>query len=490
MTSTTLLPYIIFLAILVFSFLMTWLLTENHRLFVQNRNLQSRIEIMYRNIGNFIKKLESEADIYDTLNNIAQQIREDLGAEDIGIFVPDISSSAEHPRLHGASCTGTFPVLTQPAKTPSFINVEERNKFFRTETISPDTPSFLGDAFRERKIILRNLDEIKLAEYPLPSNVKCLLILPLIFGESFTGLIVAVNRSRRKKNHFSEEDCELLQKLSPIASIAASLVKGYGERDRQLRILTEMKLSSELMKKLLPIPDGQEEQLPYFLEHKGHFHFAARNIPCYEVSGDFYDFVCLNDGRYLALVADATGKGFSGCLLAAICHSFVQLLAERFTYLNEFMLDLNRLIFANSSLYQNLTAAAVVIDPAQKTVEITSAGHPPVLLSRADGSFESINLQGDAVGMWPNDEDPMFNTKTIQLNDGDKLCIYTDGIIEAQALNQELYGQERLEQLWQEHAPSSQQPLDLVDRILEDVNAFTAGAEQSDDQTIFVISAS
>ena len=105
MDTSSLLPCLIFLALLVFTIAMTWAFTEIHRLQIKNRSLLAHAEASRRAIGVFINKLGEQKEIYDALNIIAPQICEDIDAESVGIFVPDINAPHGRLSLHGASCT-------------------------------------------------------------------------------------------------------------------------------------------------------------------------------------------------------------------------------------------------------------------------------------------------------------------------------------------------------------------------------------------------
>ena len=479
MDTSSLLPYLIFLALLVLTIAMTWAFTEIHRLQIKNRSLLAHAEASRRAIGVFINKLGEQKEIYDALNIIAPQICEDIDAESVGIFVPDINAPHGRLSLHGASCTSAFPILTASAShTPRvFHDPRERTAFFRRETIDENDRTFLGEAYRLRQRILLNLDEVKLARQPLPANVRTLMILPLICAERFAGLIVAVNRGHHKRD-FTEEDLDQFAELSALVGMTASLVTIYGERAKQDRIRSEIAFSVELQKALLPaIP-----------KHVGPIAFAAINKSCHEVSGDFYDFVSLDNGRVLTLVADATGKGLPACMMTSMCRSFVRSLAERYTTLKQFMLDLNRLVFENSDDSHYLTANVIVIDPKNRTCDIACAGHPPILFAHHDGTLETVKPEGSALGMWPNDLTD-FDTKLLPLEPGASLCIFTDGITEALDEDGNEYGLQRLETLWKSIAHHKPEPNEAINSILLDTHDFADGEPQSDDQTIMVITA-
>ena len=137
-----------------------------------------------------------------------------------------------------------------------------------------------------------------------------------------------------------------------------------------------------------------------------------------------------------------------------------------------------------------LTAAYGLLDTQERKLVIGSAGHPPLLCLRADGAVEQIEHTGPALGLEPEAE---FGEVELTMAEGDRLLLYTDGVVEAtratvgtaDAEDAEMYGEPRLERLLVEHAGASSQ--EIVDRVFQAVKEFTGQASQDDDITVLAL---
>lgn len=480
-----LIPTIIFLALITVAVLLTWCVTEISRLQTRLRQTMARSEANGRVFRQFVYKLGTEAELDNAMNILANQIREDLDAESIGIFIPvviGIHASEQNSSvvLRGASCTGSFPVLTGTRESVTAQQPGDRSAFrgdsFRRERILPTDDTLLASVARTREPLLLNMDIRQLAQWPLPRHISTIMILPLLSEERFAGLIVAANR-QHSTHAFDSEDFRHFKELSSLAALTSTLIMVYAEKEHQERLKHDLALTAQLQQSLL------RNMPPTFFDD---CRLAAVNTPCNDFSGDFYDFVPLDDDRILLLIADATGKGLPACMLTTRCHAFVHALAERYTTLKQFMHDLNRLVYANTDPAHNLTADVMVIDRRHATAELACAGHPPFLIADADGTFRKIRPAGTALGMWePEDDD--YDTVTIPFVPNTRICVFTDGFSEALNPAGKEFGEPQVEAVWQHLAAQSLSPEDIIGGLVGAIRNYVAEAPQSDDQTALVI---
>lgn len=471
--------FIIFTVVFLVTVLTVWSVTEINRLNARIRAILSRNESERRVFNSFIHKLATETELFNAMNTIAPQICEELDAESVGIFIPVGVDSSGKALLRGASCTGYFPVFTEDMTGGSnrkiFENLRYRMDFFRNETIHTGD-GLLGSIADSKSPRLLDMNMINISSHPVPKEVNTMMALPLLVEDRFAGLLVAVNRKQSFAS-FNDEDMERFTELSSMIGLTCSLILVYSERAEQDRIRRELEFASELQKTLLP-------QIPPVIDD---IEIAAVNKACLEVSGDFYDYVELKDGQILLLIADATGKGVPACMMTSMCRSFVRSLVENYHGLQSFMQDLNRLLYENSDASHFVTANVIVIDRVRRCCEFASAGHPPMFISQSDGSFETLQPEGAALGMWPN-EMVEFETREIELKPGTCLCSFTDGINEALNPKSEEYGMARLVETWKNISKAGGTSNQMIHALLKDTLAFTHDAAQSDDQTVMVIS--
>jgi sigma-B regulation protein RsbU (phosphoserine phosphatase) len=201
------------------------------------------------------------------------------------------------------------------------------------------------------------------------------------------------------------------------------------------------------------------------------------------VAGDFYDFYHLGDGRLAAVIADVSGKGIPAALFMALSVTVLRFGMSLDLPPDEVTRRANELIIADqrSRMFATTFVAYISLDTGY--TQFSSGGHNPALLYRAASQqCEYLGTSGVAIGIFKTAE---FDLETVQLNVGDILVLYTDGITEAINQDEDEFGEERLEQLVAENANLPAQH--LADRILEAVNEFADEQNLFDDATLLVL---
>lgn len=240
------------------------------------------------------------------------------------------------------------------------------------------------------------------------------------------------------------------------------------ERDQQL---------SEIRKELDVARRIQLSILPKEFPPSSHFEIAVRYLPMTSVAGDFYDYIVSGDGAAGLLVADVSGHGVPAALIA----SMVKLAAasQRGAARDpaEFLLGMNRVLHGNTQS-QFVTAAYVYVDCAEKAIRYSAAGHPPMLLLR-NGEVHEIEENGLMLGCF---DFASYSTATRDLVPGDRLVLYTDGLVEASNSSGEFFGRESLSQVLKQTtgSPASE----AAERMLSAVQKWSVA--QEDDLTLLV----
>ena len=482
-----LIPFI-FLAcvVLAVSFIL-WSLGSIQAFQERTRKVEAKQVTARNTLNQFMSKLATVDETFEAMDILVSSFWEDINCESIGIYVLGESTNDE-TILKGAACTAMFPIFgTREEKVSSstidnsaleekvFENPRYRTAHFKSETIVSGK-GLLGEMINTRKPMIIDTRDGQTNIDVQPHRVWTMMAIPLTFEGKFIGLMVAVNR-RDGIRAFNDHDMEEFQQLAIQAEFSANLILVYKERQKQDRIVQELASYAKMQRTLMP-------KIP---KKVGDYRFAAYQAPAMEVSGDFYDYAVLDDHRVLLIVADATGKNLPACLMTSMCSSFVRCLKERFTDVQSFLLDLNRLIQANSNDNQFVTLAALLIDMSINECVLGNAGHTAALIRKADGELLVKKPQGDALGMWPNDDDTVYETIRFPFERGMKICLYSDGINEAKNGADELFGDERLRKLFKE---CDLPPRKTINMILDKVKEFSGDTPQSDDQTVMVISRS
>src|SRR3984957_15580390 len=274
----------------------------------------------------------------------------------------------------------------------------------------------------------------------------------------------------RRPAAFSKLDRQILDALAAdAASILDNARLVERERERQ-RLEQEIGIARDIQQALLP---------KNFRDYP-HLSVSGINFPCLAVGGDYFDVFPLGDSRTAFLLADVSGKGLG----AALCTNLLQGAlsgmtlgtdpARVFNHVNRFLCD-------HSEIGRYATMFFGILDD-QGHLEYINAGHPSPFLIRR-GVAEDVFTEGSyPVGLVPEAE---YTVVCLQLEPGDTLVLFSDGVTEAMDPAEQLFGVPRLREVLTGHL---QTPLDELQRIvLESVENFARGASQADDLTLLLV---
>lgn len=273
------------------------------------------------------------------------------------------------------------------------------------------------------------------------------------------------------------------------ARISASL-----ERKR-LRDLEQMHLRS-LQREMNIARDIQKEFLPSEIPVIPGWEIAAHFKAANNVAGDFYDTFTLPDGNFVCVIGDVCGKGIGAALFMTLFRSLIRATATS----SDFAIDATRvslppaerllhaISFTNQyvgTIHENtLTFATVFIglfNASLGTLHYINAGNEPPSILRKDGTSESLSPTGPAVGVLT---DAKYSAREKQMEVGDALVAYTDGIPDTKNAGDEFFGYDRLNDLL---AKEFTAPADFLSMIADHLTAFTADSEQFDDITMLAV---
>ena len=228
---------------------------------------------------------------------------------------------------------------------------------------------------------------------------------------------------------------------------------------------------------------------PPFPEHKEFELFASMNA-AKEVGGDFYDFYMIDDNTLGFLIADVSGKSIPGAMFMMTAKSTIKSLAENGMPPAEVFTRANEKLCEGNEAEMFVTAWLGYLDLKTGLVRVANAGHnPPVLIRGGKAEYVILKPGLMLAGM----DGVRYKELTLQLEKGDMLYLYTDGVTEAMDKDEEQYGEDRLKKLlsFGENypAPSEENGIaePVCDAVIADVRKFTDGAEQSDDITMLCV---
>jgi len=214
------------------------------------------------------------------------------------------------------------------------------------------------------------------------------------------------------------------------------------------------------------------------------FDLFARMDTAKEVGGDFYDFYMLGENRLAFLIADVSGKGIPAALFMMRSKTMIKSLAESHASAAEIFTLANQRLCEGNDAGMFVTGWLGILDLTTGMVDIANAGHNPPLVRRAaTGQFEYLKLRAGFVlaGM----DSVKYRSSQLQLEPGDKIYLYTDGITEATDASQELYGEDRL--LATLNHCGSVSVKDICNIVKKNVDEFVGEAPQFDDMTMLCL---
>ncbi len=248
-----------------------------------------------------------------------------------------------------------------------------------------------------------------------------------------------------------------------------------------VRLMHEEQEKKQLEQELGMARQVQIALSPTAFIQPAHFEVAAHNIPSRFVGGDFYDLLPLENNRYAFALGDVSGKGMAAALLAAMAQGALQAQFAANLPLTDVITSLNKVLVQRSASNRFLTLFCAVLDPDGHFTYI-NAGHNPPILVRTTGETELLSTRSVLLGAFDFVE---YKSKQTRLATGDVVVIFTDGVTEAVNTANEMFGDDRLEQLVKAAASLSAE--EIKQRILNEVLVFTRGLPQSDDITLIVL---
>ena len=284
-------------------------------------------------------------------------------------------------------------------------------------------------------------------------DVHSFMAVPLQTGERVIGLLYVDMGDQLSP--FSEEDLELLTVMANVAAIRIEHARLALIEQAERRMEVELVQANEIQRNLLP---SRPPEVPGY-------ELAGFNLPCRTVGGDYYDFIPYEDGRLAVLVGDVSGKGLPASLMMSSLHARVHLLAETGPEPAPTLATLNRTLCIHCPPGKFITFFYAVVDPRTGQIRYANAGHNQPLMIRKDGTSFCLLGSSRVLGIT---SDSRYEAYNAELNGGDMLAIFSDGVTEVRTPDlMEEYGEERLAEflLKRQRVPLPEIISELVDYL-------------------------
>lgn len=304
--------------------------------------------------------------------------------------------------------------------------------------------------------------------YPELYDLEVKIAVPLQSKTNIHGILFLGNKSNNQ--HYSESDIEFIASLVGLASLTIDNIKLFEQVLEKEKLEKELQIASQIQKYFLP---SQKIDIPK-VDYDGF------NIQSKQVGGDFYDVIKLDDKRYAFCIADVSGKSISAALLMANFQAFLKSITK--TKVNDIVEAtelLNTLVSENVKDFKYITFLWGIINIETLIFDYVNAGHNPGFLVKGDNV---IKLEKGGVMLGMKMLNVPYQKQQIQLDYGDLIVFYTDGVTEARNANKEFFEEDNLLKLILENRNLSCK--ELNDNILNSLKIFVGDEEQSDDITI------
>jgi phosphoserine phosphatase RsbU/P len=306
-------------------------------------------------------------------------------------------------------------------------------------------------------------------------KIHSLLIVPMRFGNEVLGVIALANRTDGRP--FTAGELNLLQAMADQASVPVHYAGLKADLDRKRQLDRDMRTAQQIQLSLLPL------QLP---EIDG-VRLAACNLPAFNIGGDYYDVVRIDDEHIGIAIADVSGKGIGGAMMMAVCQGVLRARAPQEQSPARMLSELNRVLSANLAEDMFITMLYMVFNTRTRELTFARAGHERPLLNRpGSASPEALDAPGIAIGLADTEIfDEAIEDVSVQLASGDIVVVYTDGVTEALNDKNEEWGPANLQKAITETAEAGGD--DLIETVRTRLARHIGAQPQYDDITLLAL---
>ncbi len=264
--------------------------------------------------------------------------------------------------------------------------------------------------------------------------------------------------------------------LKSIAAQAAAAIENT-------RLNVEALEAERLEKQIAMAADVQLRMMPHDPPKLPQVDFAAVYVPCYELGGDFYDFIDLPLSNTGLVVADVSGKGVAASLIMAAVRSALRAQVDNVFYLYEVLRRVNRMVCRDTRPAEFVTLFYGVLDAVNLRLTYCNAGHPPPMILR-DGKVLELASLNMVLGLNPDEE---FVQASFELHPDDIVLLYTDGLTDAMNFQDQTFGKVRLKEAFQRVSVGVDSAETVSQALLWEVRKFAGIAKRTDDITMIVV---
>ena len=431
--------------------------------------------------------------VFDFLHGLGEAFRETIRPQELhrlivegavrildahggALYVTDRTGGKLTPAFISKGCPPLVDVpsniLQQAAANP--IDLET---FLRLRTVAP-REGVIGRVWQTGQAVCLN----EFSEAPELAQLRgsafgsvSVMATALRYGNQDLGVLALANGPMGAP--FSQADLVVFKSIAEQSAFALYNAIIYSMANEKKRLDHDLEIARDIQRILLPSEapaiDG--------------FQISGINVPARQVSGDYFDYIQVDQDRLGVAIADVSGKGVPASLIMAICRSVLRAEAARNPSPADVLRKVNRQLYPDIKEDMFISMAYLILDHQQDGVTLARAGHDaPLWYKRQSQTVMPVKSPGMVVGI---DSGSVFDRLTVDfavpLERNDCLVLYTDGVTETLNSEGDEFGVDRMMQSVCASANDSAQA--VVKRIIEDVREFTGSVPQNDDITLIAI---
>ena len=409
-----------------------------------------------------VERLQRAVDELSILNDLALTIGSSVDSQEMIQKLVDRLMRAVNAEQAVVTLVDTNSV--DPMKTNVRVMTGSDTPIYRLNE------AFLGWMYLNKKPLVLNdpSNDERFKGLKWDETIRSLACVPLLLKSELMGMLTVFNK--KSDGGFSAED----QRLLPIIAAQSAQILENARLSKQSASMQEqVRLASVIQNKLLPhsppVIDGYD--------------IAGKSVPAQEVGGDYFDFIATTGDRYAVCLGDVSGKGLPASLIMANMQATLRAQAMTDATASECIERSNTLMYRSLDDERFVTLFYSVLDVSTHELTFCNAGHEnPFVFTGRGPEPDRLETSGIALGVLDN---RTYSERTIGLEPGDVLVVFSDGITDATNKAGELFGYERLQSVV---AANRNEPAAvLVSKIIDTVNDHVNGAPQVDDLTLVVV---
>jgi sigma-B regulation protein RsbU (phosphoserine phosphatase) len=345
---------------------------------------------------------------------------------------------------------------------------------YRNKGVVSKDDTVVKAAFAGEAVVLDDMridDRVKYKEATIKEGLVSQLTVAMEFRNKAIGVLRLYSP---KPKRFDEDDIGLARAVASQCAVAITNARLYAEAIEGSRIAEQMRLAGVIQRRMIPKTAPMISGLD----------IAATYIPCFDVGGDFYDFLKIDDNRLVVTISDVMGKGIPAALMMSCFRGAVRAYTDTECSKEAIQVlvgRLNKMVCRECSGGEFVSLFYAIIDVKDMTITYCNCGHEPAVLIREE-AITKLQKGGFVLGVR---KDAEYEIETVGIKDGDCLLFYTDGLIDAANFDGELWGRQNLLKAATKFTADSARQ--MIKNTLMYRRRFVGLARQIDDTSIVVV---